>query len=121
MRRRMTGLCCSLAVVAMAILPSACGTGSSEGEFVAACMAEGNGANQAFGGELGADRLTTCKCMAKGAKSSLSPKLFHVMILDMQGKKQEAYEITSKMNGNEQMDAMGATMQVFGKCIAGPR
>ena len=108
-------------VVIIVGLIAGCGGGGSESEFVAACMAEGNGANQGFGQEMGVDKAATCKCMAKEAKATLSAKLYRVMILDMQGKKQEAYAITSKMNGNEQLDAMGATMQVLGKCIAEPK
>jgi hypothetical protein len=97
--------------------------GPSESEFVAACLEQGtSGANQAMAREMGiVDREATCKCMAKEAKATVSADVYRVMILDMQGKKQEAAAITSKMGGAEQLDALGATMQVFGTCVMGAK
>jgi hypothetical protein len=41
------------------------------------------------------------------------------MVLDMQGKGQEARAISSKMSDADQMAFMKGGMAVFGKCVGG--
>ena len=92
--------------------------GPSEAEFVQACLEEGKrGANKRFSDEMGVNRETMCKCAASEAKSSVSPDGYRAMILNMQGKKQEASMITSKMSEAEQMAVLKGGLEMFGKCV----
>jgi hypothetical protein len=112
---------CPLTVV-MAILIAACDSGPSEAEFVAACMKEGEkGANKALRREMGVKSDAFCKCAATEARSSLSADAQRAMMLDMQGKSQEARAISSKMSDADQMAFMKGGMTVFGKCAGGLR
>jgi hypothetical protein len=102
-------------IVIIAALAGACGGG--EAEFVKACMNEGGSmSGDAFQREMGVNKEDFCKCGAKTAKSSLSGKAFHAMVLEMQGKRQEAYEITSKMDTDEQQKLMMGMATVFQQC-----
>jgi len=99
----------------VAALLAGCGGGT--GEFVEACMKESGGMGGAmFEQEMGVKKEEFCKCGAKTAKSSLSGKAFHAMVLDMQGKKQEAFEITSKMDTQEQQQLFMGMANVFQSC-----
>lgn len=109
---------CCVSIVVMAALLPACSGGPGESEFVAACLQEGQkSVNKAFTKEMGVNRDAFCKCAAKEAKSMLSADAQQAMILDMQGKKQEASAITSKMSESQQMAFMKGAMEVFGKCV----
>jgi hypothetical protein len=110
-----------LSRLAMAILVgalfTACSGGPSESEFVAACMIEGQGlASQMLDKELGVTRDDFCKCGAGVAKSSLSSDGYRAMILDMQGKREEARNITSNMSESEQQAAVEALGKMLEKC-----
>ena len=50
-------------------------------------------------------------------KVFLSDTEGHEMILDMQGKKQEAGAISSKMSDADQMALMQGAANIFGKCV----
>jgi hypothetical protein len=103
-------------IVIIAALAAACG-GGGEAEFVKACMNEsGSPSSDMFQQQMGVSKEAFCKCGAKTARSSLSGKAFHAMVLDMQGKKQEAFEITSKMGADEQQKLMMGMAQVFQNC-----
>jgi hypothetical protein len=113
---------CPMMVVIMATLMAACDSGPSEAEFVAACMKEGEkGANKALRREMGVKSDAFCKCAATEARSSLSADAQRAMILDMQGKSQEARVISAKMSEADQMAFMKGGMAVFGKCAGGLR
>jgi hypothetical protein len=102
--------------IIVAALMAGCGGGDA-GAFVKACMNESGGMNgEVFQRETGVKKEEFCKCAAKTAKSSMSGKAFHAMVLDMQGKKQEAYEITSKMDPDEQQKLMMGMVTVFQSC-----
>jgi hypothetical protein len=106
----------SAASLAIATVLAGCG-GGGEAEFVKACMAEsGSPSGDMFQQQMGVSKEAFCKCGAKTAKSSMSGKAFHAMVLDMQGKKQEAYEITSKLSESEQQEVMMAMGKVFQSC-----
>ena len=103
-------------LVIIAALQAGCGGGDA-GAFVQACMNEsGSPAGAMFEQNMGVSKDAFCKCGAKTAKASLSGKAFHAMVLDMQGKKQEAYEITSKMDPAEQQQVIMGMMTVFQNC-----
>ena len=90
-----------------------------EAEFVAACLKEGERsvANKALRKEMGVKGDEFCKCVAKEARTNLSADAQRAMILDMQGKKQEAQAISSKMSDADQMAFMKGGTTVFGKCV----
>ena len=103
--------------VVMGALFTACNGGPSDSEFVAACMNEGQGAaSQMLDKELGVTRDAFCKCGAPVAKSSLSSDGYRAMILDMQGKREEARSITSKMSESEQQAALNVLGEMLEKC-----
>jgi hypothetical protein len=119
---RVKTMLCHVPVVIMALLLTACDSGPSDAEFVAACLKEGeNVASKMLDKEMGVNREVTCKCAAKEARSSFSPDGYRAMILDMQGNKQEASAITSKMSEAEQLAVMKGTSDLFEKCVGGPK
>ena len=117
MNKQSWGMFLGAPILVGAVLAAGCG-GSAEAEFVEACMQEGQGAaNQMMDREMGAKREEFCKCGAKAARSSMSGKAFHAMVLGMQGKRQEAAEITMKMNESEQRELLMGMGQVFQNCV----
>ncbi len=113
---------CRVMAVILAALLAACDSGPSEAEFLAACLKEGERsvANKALRKEMGVKGDAFCKCAAKEARTTLSADAQRAMILDMQGKKQEASAISSKMSEADQMAFMKGASTIFGKC-AGTR
>ena len=106
-----------MTIAMIASLIGACSGAPGESEFEAACLEEGrSGVNQAFTREMGVNRETFCKCAAKEARATLSADAQRAMILDMQGKKQEASAISSKMSESDQMAFMKGGAEVFEKC-----
>jgi len=103
--------------VGMGALLMACSGGSSDAEFIAACMNEGQRmASQMLDKELGVTRDAFCKCGATVAKASLSADGYRAMVLQMQGKGEEATSITSKMSESEQMAAIKVAGDMLEKC-----
>ena len=111
-----------LAMVAVVgALFAACSGGPSDSEFVAACKNEGQGlGSQMLDAEMGVTRDAFCECGAGVARSSLSSDGYRAMILDMQGKKQEAQDITSRMSDSEQEAAMMVVGEMLQKCAGLP-
>ena len=104
-------------MVVVAAVVAACGGGPSESEFVDACIKEGQGAaSQLLDQELGVTREAFCTCGAGVAKSSLSADGYRAMVLEMQGKGEEARSITSKMSEADQMAAVKAAGLMLEKC-----
>ena len=110
--------CLVIAVVVAGALLVACGGGgASETEFVEACLKEGqSAASQALDKELGVTREGFCKCGAGVAKSSLSADGYQAMVLEMQGKREEATAITSKMSDADQEAAVKVAGEMLEKC-----
>lgn len=110
---------CLVATVAVAgALAIACaGGGPSDTEFVEACLKEGQGgASQLLDKELGVTREAFCKCGANVARSALSADGYRAMVLEMQGKGDEARAITSKMSETEQLASVNAAGEMLEKC-----
>ena len=83
---------------------SACGgSGPSEAEFVQACLK-----TQAT--------KAVCECGAKTAKDSLPADHYRMMVLDMQGKRQELEAMSEKMNFEQRATFAQEQFQVLGKC-----
>ena len=110
---------CRVMPVILAALLVACDSGPSEAEFLAACLKEGERsvANKGLRKEMGVKGDAFCKCAAKEARTTLSADAQRAMILDMQGKKQEASAISSKMSDADQMAFMKGATNIFGKCV----
>ena len=105
--------CLGALMVAGTVL-TACSAGQSGAGFVEACLREGQGtASQMLDKELGVTRQAFCECGEPIARSSLSTDGYRAMVLDMQGKAEEARAITSKMNESEQT----AAVEVLGKML----
>lgn len=90
--------------LALCGLLAACDSGPSTDVFVQACL-------QTQGTK------PVCECVAKEAKSTLSSKLFTAMVLDMQGKKQEAEAITKDMTFEERAAFAQKQFAMLGKCM----
>jgi hypothetical protein len=117
MTSRMLRVTSRMAIAMTAALIGACGGGPSQSEFVSACLAEGqNAVNAAFTRELGVEREAFCGCAGEKVRSSLSADGQRAMILEMQGKSQEAAEISSKMSESEQQAFAQGALEVFAQC-----
>jgi hypothetical protein len=118
-----THMSCLGAVMVAGCLLTACGgTGSggpSEGEFVEACLKEGQStASQMLDKELGVTREAFCECGEPIARSSLSTDGYRAMVLEMQGRGEEARAITSTMSESEQTAAVDALGRMLEQCGA---
>ena len=117
-----TNMSCLGAMMVAGALLAACGGGAAGGpsgaEFVAACLQEGQSpASQMLDKELGVTREAFCNCGEPIARSSLSTDGYRAMVLDMQGKGEEARAITSTMNESEQtaaVEVLGRMMEACG-------
>jgi hypothetical protein len=117
--RQPTHMSCLGAVMVAGALLMACSGAPSGAEFVEACLQEGqSGASQMLDKELGVTRKTFCECGEPIARSSLSTDGYRAMVLDMQGKREEARAITSKMNEAEQTAAVEVLGQMMEQCGA---
>jgi hypothetical protein len=84
---------------------AACGKGGpSEAEFVEACKT-----TQAT--------PAACACAAKEAKKQLSTKLYTLMVLDMQGKRQEVAALAEDMSFDERAKFAEQQFAILGKCM----
>ena len=114
-RRSTPSLVITVVVVAASLM--ACGGGPSETEFVEACLLEGKSASsQLLDRELGVTREAFCKCGAGVAKSSLSDDGYRAMVLDMQGKREEAAAIASKMSEDDQVLSVKVAGDMVEQC-----
>ena len=104
-------------------LLTACSSGPGESEFVQACLTEGqSAASKALDKELGVtSREAFCKCGATVARSSLSTEGYRAMVLQMQGKHEEATNLTSKMNESEQLAQVKVASDMVEKCAPGAK
>lgn len=100
------------ALVAAAAL-GGCGGGASEGEFVQACM------NQK-GVQMVKVTEEMCQCAAKHSRETFEPKLQRAMVLDMQGKKQEAEALVEGMSLEERAKFAMQQFEVIGACVVEP-
>ena len=67
------------------------------------------------------NREAFCQCTARETKPLVSADGYRWMVLDMQGKRQEAAALEAKMSEADRMDMAKAAMSVLGKCMAGTR
>jgi hypothetical protein len=106
-----------VALVAGIMLAGCSGGGPGEAEFVEACLMEGQGlATQMLDREAGITRDQFCACGAKIARTALSADGYQAMILEMQGRREEARKITSAMSESEQTAAVEVAATLLEKC-----
>jgi hypothetical protein len=109
----------AMAVIVASVVFMACGDEPSEAEFVDACLQEGQGiASQMLDAELGVTREAFCECGAGVARASLSADGYRAMVLEMQGRGEEAASITSAMSEAEQMATLEGTLELLEQCAA---
>ena len=101
------------AIAAATALLTACAGGPSDAEFVQACM------NQKG---IQMVKMTTemCQCAAKYARENFDPKLHRVMVLNMQGKKQESEALIDGMSFDDRAKFAGQQFEVIGQCVMSP-
>jgi hypothetical protein len=88
----------------------ACAGGASEGEFVEACLK---------GGSQEMATTEICQCGAREAHARLSAQHFHAMVLDMQGKKQEAEQLLGDLSFDDRAKFAMEQFEVLGACLNG--
>jgi hypothetical protein len=87
--------------------------GPSDGEFVQACLNQ-NGLQMVKMTE------SMCQCAAKYARENFDPKLHRVMVLSMQGKKQEAEGLIDGMSFDDRARFAEQQFEVIGQCVVSP-
>src|SRR4051812_43456864 len=94
--------------ITMVLALAGCGNGPSEAEFVQACLRSSQPAqvNQAI-----------CECGAREAHSKLEPATYRAMVLDMQGKPQEAEAAVSHLPFEKRAEFAMQQFEILGKCI----
>ena len=107
-----TKVVCALATIsAAAALLAGCAGGPSDGEFVQACM------NQK-GLQMVKMTEQMCQCAATYARKHFDPKLHQVLVLDMQGKKQQSEAMVDGMSFDDRAKFAAQQFEMVGKCLA---
>jgi hypothetical protein len=99
---------------ALAMLPllAACAGGPSDGEFVQACLKQGEHSLQMV-------KMTEemCKCAATYARENFAPPVRQAMTLDMQGRKPESEALLEGMSFEERAKFATQQFEMVGKCL----
>ncbi len=94
----------SLLLAASAVLLAACGAaGGGASAMIKKCVDDGE------------DRKT-CTCMVTEMEKTLDKEVFGAMVLQAEGKEDEAQKIMSNLPLNKQLGAATGMMGVMGKC-----
>jgi hypothetical protein len=106
----------ALAVSTALATLTACSAGPSDGEFVQACVSQ-------RGPQLVKVTHAMCECAATFARQNFDPKLRQALVLDMQGRKQDAEALLDGMSfearGEFAMKQFGMVGQCIGEAAAG--
>ena len=102
-------------IVASLPLLAGCAGGPSDGEFVQACMNQGQHSLQMV-------KMTEemCKCAASYASDNFPGPVRQAMTLDMQGRKQESEALVEGMSFEERAKFAMQQFEVIGACVANP-
>jgi hypothetical protein len=89
--------------------------------FLAAGCGNGGAGREAWIKQCakGGDDRKTCTCVADELQKNLDRRAFRAMMLDAEGKREEANSIRNKMPMDRKMAAMNVAMKAAGKCAAG--
>jgi hypothetical protein len=98
--------------LAMLALFAGCAGGPSDGEFVQACLKQGEHSLQMV-------KMTEemCKCAATYARENFAPPVRQAMTLDMQGRKQESEALLEGMSLEERAKFAAQQFEMVGKCL----
>ena len=97
----------SLAAAAVLVLAAGCSdSGAGKEAWIKQCA-------------RGGDDRKTCTCVADDLQKNLDPAAFKAMMLDAEGKPEDANRIRDKMPVDRQMATMNVAMKAAGKCAAG--
>ena len=106
-----TKIVCVLASVsAAAALFAGCGGGPSDGEFVQACM-------NPSGLQMVKMTEEMCQCAATYARKNFDSKLHRVLVLNMQGKKQESEALVEGMSFDDRAKFAAQQFEMVGQCL----
>jgi len=99
---------------ALLFLPhlSGCAGGPSDGEFVQACMKQGEHALQMV-------KMTEemCQCAASYARENFAAPVRQAMTLNMQGRKQESEALLEGMSFEDRAKFAAQQFEMVGKCL----
>ncbi len=101
----------AIAATAAALL-AGCSGGPSDGEFVQACT------NQT-GVQMVKMTEEMCQCAAKYSRENFEPRLQRVLVLNMQGKKQESEALIDGMSFDDRAKFAEQQFEVIGQCVMG--
>lgn len=104
----------SLATPILASLPllAGCAGGPSDGEFVQACMEQGQ-----HGLQMVQMTEEMCKCAATYARENFPPPVRQAMALNMKGRKQESEALLEGMPFDERAKFAMQQFEMVGKCL----
>jgi DNA-binding transcriptional regulator YbjK len=95
---------------AATLLAAGCSGGPSDAEFVQYCMNQ-NGVQMV--------KMTEemCQCAAKYSRENFDARLQRVMVLNMQGRKQEAEALIGDMSFDDRARFAEQQFEVIGQCV----
>ena len=99
-------------IAALPLLSGCAGGGPSDGEFVKACMEQGQHSLQMV-------KMTEemCKCAASYARDNFTPPVRQALMLNMQGRKQESEALLSGMSFEDRAKSAAQEFEMVGKCL----
>ena len=96
------------AIVLMATgVLAACSQGPGDDEFMQACLVDQAGQQ---------NKEEMCRCVASAAKEDLPSEHYQAMVLNMQGKKQEAEALLSAVSMEQRAEFGMKQFEIVGKC-----
>lgn len=102
--KRLSAICNVLVSAIVGGAVSACGAGPGETEFVPVCLT--TQATKAMG-----------ECGARTANGAMSGEHYRMMVLDMQGKKQQLEAMSAKMNFEQRATFAQKQFEVLGSAL----
>jgi len=96
-----------LAAAAVLML-TACGAGGGKAAMVKSCVKEG-------------EDKKTCECVATELEKNADKDVFKALVLQSQGKNEEAEKIMNALPMEKQFSAASAAMGAMMKCAVGPQ
>lgn len=92
----------TIAICVAALTLSGCG-GGGKAVIIDTCMEEG-------------DSKEDCVCLAQVLEENLSPRAFEAMVLQAQGKDEEAEKVTDSLGMTEALSIASAMIEVMSEC-----
>jgi len=93
---------------AAVLLLAACGAGGGKAAMVKSCVKEG-------------EDKKTCECVATELEKNADKDVFKALVLQSQGKNEEAEKIMNALPMEKQFSAASAAMGAMMKCAVGPQ